>query len=81
MPKGKRIRDHAAIYARRKARAQARGYTGYYQRRKVSEYNQEWIDRMFERMDTEGYDWADLDQDDPTYWIWFRVNYGKGTAA
>jgi hypothetical protein len=73
----KRQRDYKAEYARRTAKAKAYGYTGYAQQRKVKEYTAEWVGNFMDRIDTSGYDWNDLDRDDPTFWIWFRVNYGK----
>lgn len=77
----KRARDYRAEYARRTARAKREGYTGYNQKRKTHVYVHEMTQRFMDRIDTEGFDFTQLDSDDPEYWIWFRVNYGQGTGT
>lgn len=86
MPKGKPARrtkeQNAQYYRNRVTKAQKQGYTGYYEKRKVNEYTADLVNRLMDRIDTSDYDWSNLDEDDPIYWIWFRVNYNKeGTPA
>ena len=82
MAKRKRTREqNAATYARRKQRAINRGYTGYNQQRISRRISRRLVDRMIERMTFDpDYDWTNLDQDDPEYWIWFRIEYNKEGA-
>lgn len=80
----KRVRDYKAEYAARTRKAKKQGYTGYSQKRKVRRYTRELTQRFMDRIDTEGFNLADLldeGQDNPEYWIWFRVNYGQGPAT
>lgn len=77
----KRVRDHKAIYARRKERAIREGYKGYHQKRKTHEHVVKMVEHFMNRIDTTGYDWDDLSVNDPEYWIWFRVNYGEGVGV
>lgn len=78
----KRQRDYRAEYHRRKARAIREGFTGYAQQRKVRRYTHDLARRFMERIDTSGFDLAELlesEESDSVYWVWFRVNYNKGT--
>ena len=68
-------RDYHAEYQARTARAQSKGYTGYSQQRRVSEHNQKVVEHMINRMSESGWDWAEMDDDDPLYWEWFRLHY------
>jgi len=79
----KRKRDYAGEYAKRKQRAINRGYTGYNQQRISRRISHRLVDRMIDRMTFDpDYDWSNLDENNPEYWIWFRIEYNKeGTAA
>jgi hypothetical protein len=68
-------RDYKAEYAARTAKATREGYQGYSHKRKVSEHNQKVVDRMIERMNESGWDWTEMDDNDPLYWEWFRLKY------
>jgi len=86
-----RKRDYQAEYARRKAKAQARGYSGYSAQRKERERTTEWAKRVAQRMSDTGildHPMWDLDEFDPDivfdmshFWEVFRNNYGKGTTS
>ena len=82
----KRVRNYANEYARRKERAIREGYKGYHQKRTTRVHIKAMVQHFSDRIDTSGYnleswDWDEMSEADPEYWIWFRVNYGEGTAT
>lgn len=80
-------RDHKATYARRKARAQAQGFSGYSQKRSAQVRAKVMAEKVAERLESwPGWDAETLDDllsDEAMQWFWeqFRNYYGKGTAA
>ena len=85
-----RKRDYKAEYARRKMRAQLRGFKGYHQERKYKKGVKDWVAHVVQRMDETGlldsdfFHYETLDEileDDTLFWELFRNYYGKATAA
>lgn len=86
-----RKRDYKREYQRRKQRAQAAGYRGYYQQRKARVATKRTAEELAKRMDEIGLldEWWQAssldellsDESDALFWELFRNYYARGNAA
>ena len=84
MAKGQR--DYKAEYARRTAKAKAKGFSGYGQYRRVRAKNKTFAEKVAQRMDETGLlDSGFFESDDlfdtSMFWDLFRGYYGKVNTA